>query len=54
MIIGKRLCTAIPYGNNQTKYKEGHVNIDSQERIKYIITIQIEEKKDHPKEGILD
>ena len=32
---GNSISTAIPYGNNQTKYKEGHVNIDSKERIKY-------------------
>jgi len=31
----KEFCTAISYGNNQTKYKEGHVNIDSKERIRY-------------------
>ena len=32
---GKIISTAIPYGNNQTKYKEGHVNINRQEKIKY-------------------
>ena len=31
----KEFCRKIPYGNNQTKYKEGHVNINRQEKIKY-------------------
>ena len=31
---GRSVRAAIPYGNNQTKYKEGHVNIDGQEKNK--------------------